>query len=194
MRKEYQMSIPNFFLKDYNLELCGSPRVHVTSNVHTVYNLPVTNPDTLLKTGDLKIDHANQEKQCWMVRLEEKSDIDSVLRIDEQVKEYLKTNLSTFTDNEYDDSEIDVMLIPSLNGDTMKLSNVEGKKITVFDPFKLIISNERLVKNVIIRAAIKPWKIEFMPRIMRFRILWHFVQAMVVDEPDYSECVLESEN
>jgi len=183
------MSIANCFLKEYEYKITESPQIKTRSETEVIFDL---NTKIILKTGDLIIQESDIHKQFWKVRVQDIDDISGILRIDDVVRSYIDNNLNVFTDMELNENEKEVIYFPSLScGNVLKICTVEGKKMTTFDPFKLIISNERLQKNVTIKAALKPCFLEYLPRVSRFRLIWNVVQAMIVDENETTECVLE---
>jgi hypothetical protein len=195
------MSTEHYFLKNFDLQSFLNPEnttilCERNDNGDIIHlELPVKDKKTMLKTSDLKIVSTSKCNTRFIVSIEDVQDLNAIKKMDSQVRSLLGANLKTILqdDNYDDDEDIKVLYTSSLNDNLFTLTSSSLNSFNTYDPNRCIISGKRLKTNVIFRAALKPWNIDYCQRLKRFKICWTISQAMIVDEPSDGECVLDAE-
>lgn len=179
--------------------------------------MAVSDPTMLLKTGEFRVSTdqtTNAPKWSLNVTVEDSRDTDSIKRYDAKIIDMLQKQSNDIFGEPYTIAEIMDIFVPSLDADNgivlqcndlfdteptdaetdAVITTTRTNFFTVYDPSKTIIGNERLAPGVVFKCALRPWTIEFNLRIMRIRVLWIVDHCMILEEPFFTECVLEADD
>lgn len=206
-------SVNTSFLRDFVLE--GSLKEQNNDSDKTLLDwkkdskthliLPIQDEKTMLKTGELKIKRCNDvAKHRVIANIEDGRDIEAIERFDESVIRLLGASVQELLPCEttYEEEEIRELYSRSVShGNMLELefhsessSTPSPSSFYVYDPQRNLIKKDRLFcRDVVFRAALRPWCIRYNDRTKRFKTLWTMTQAMILDEPTGEDCVLDAE-
>lgn len=193
--------IPHHSLRKFNTANITSIDNDTIAGDARVYRKVVV-PDLslLLTTGELIVTSPPFSGCNINVTVSDNRDIVAIRQFDKRIIEILHVQSPNIFGEQFSIEEINEMFVPSVNHNSvMNLRrkdsiHCEEDSFVTYDPSKIVISNERLNTDVVFKAAVKPWLIDFSLRTMKCRVVWNLCQAMIIEEPLYTDCILEVED
>ena len=144
----------------------------------------------LLKTNDLRI--TNVSSSSYTAHVLNSKDTKAIKMFDKHVVEAIETDSDCVFEEQYTREEIDDMFVSSLNSNN-ELCLMSDGSFNVYDPNKCLIEKERFIEGIICRCALRPWILEYSKRVQRLRVCWIIDHCMILEEPIYTDCILDAE-
>ena len=191
------MDVKHVYLRKFNLQKASVNTESIQHSSRLYYSLNTDEPCILLKTGDLCIDTVMPSS--YVVSVVDKRDRDAIKRFDDVIMKSIEKVCTVLLEDIYTLEEIEHMFVCSLNNNNQlticcDIGNSNTTPFNVYDPNRLLISNDRLVPDVVCRCALRPWTIEYSKRIKRLCVMWIIDHCMILEEPIYTECVLDADD
>uniref|UniRef100_A0A6C0CSY3 Uncharacterized protein n=1 Tax=viral metagenome TaxID=1070528 RepID=A0A6C0CSY3_9ZZZZ len=154
-----------------------------------------THDNLVLKTADMRI--LSIDSDSITVSFEDERDIDAIIAFDDAIIHQLTSCSKTCFNETYTYEMIDEdvyrrSLITNRKTQHFSMRLYYNETLKVYDPSKVIIEQDRLVPNVIFRAALKPWTLKTQLKTHRAYTTWNIDHVMIVEEPFHTECVLDA--